>query len=570
MHVVRRNPDVGYYSSALWLPKSKVNVESVRRALTVPLKRGKGVETYVFAWKETSDHLIVPRRFFNLEDFREMFPIYDVRPKTYAVTGITSKIQLDAMYPHLSYQKESVSRLVESEGGILQLSCGKGKTIIALEAAVRIGGPTLIVVDNTQLLGQWVGEIERWLEVPGGVGVVRGKQQDAWSKNLVLTTYATLAAYADELPPDVLTKFSTVIFEEAHHLGADTYIRAAGLFPGRRYGLTATPERADGATRLYTSFLGPILYKDLKTELEPRVVFLETGVSLNLSDTEEMKEVIDSAKELHYGLLCAALGRKKARLELAMKQIKDAEAAGREILVLSHSKVELLNLYGMYSGETTLFSDIPRPTPQELNLPTPPCMMSPRRIIHQKKNRGKLFQLLQTVSPERRKEVQFSLAQVELEFAAHESYLAIERAYEKRQVDFLKGIIARNMAGRAGLLIADVPLAARMQMLATRKVIFGIMRYGKEALNKRSLDSILVLNPIAQDGGLYQILGRALRSSAGKRPPVAMFLEDNIGIVRGMCKKLRSYLRDRKVEDGGPVKYFTRVPAKESVWAEFQ
>ena len=103
------------------------------------------------------------------------------------------------------------------------------------------------------------------------------------------------------------------------------------------------------------------------------------------------------------------------------------------------------------------------------------------------------------------------------------------------------------------MLIGSVPVKTRAEMLHSRTVVFAIMKFGKEALNKKTLDTVMVLNPIAQEGALWQIVGRVLRGSVGKKSPVAVFLEDDVGIIKGMCNKLRKFLRDRPEEDGGAI-----------------
>lgn len=574
MHIVRRDTSAGYYSSSLWVPKSCVNADSIRAALTLPVKKGKNGESFVFAWSETPDHLVVPRKFFQLSNFGTSFPVFDVRPQTYERVNYTSHVVLDALHPEQSYQRESLAAMLAAEGGVLQLNCGKGKTVIAIQLIASIGGPAIIIVDTTQLIGQWVEELERWITVPGGVGIVQGRNSKHWDRHVVVTTYATLAAISEDLPAEVVNKFSTVIFEEAHHLGAETYIRSAGLFPGRRYGLTATPERADGLTQLYMSYLGPVLYRDLRTELQAHAVFFETEFTVDMSDAAQSAEVLDSSKELHYGKLCAALGRKKDRLRLIVDEIKKAEAAGRQLLVLSTSKEELINLFCMYLDETMLYSDVPVPTPTELGLTVAPVELSPRMYKELTRRRAKLFGTLQKSPPAKRAGLQHALGVIERQFMAHESAKKIQEAYQTRQLAFLRNLLARaadNGTSPAGLLIHDVKLSVRMDMLKNRNVVFAIKRFGQEALNKKTLDTVVVMNPVGQENMLYQIIGRILRKSDGKKQPIALFVEDNVGMIRGMCQKLRKFFRNRAQEDGGPVEITRRSPeARNNLWKDFE
>ena len=64
-----------------------------------------------------------------------------------------------------------------------------------------------------------------------------------------------------EYPEDTFRDFGFVIFDECHHLGAEVFSRA--LFKtNARYtlGLSATPNRSDGLTKVFHWYLGPTLY----------------------------------------------------------------------------------------------------------------------------------------------------------------------------------------------------------------------------------------------------------------------------------------------------------------------
>ena len=104
-------------------------------------------------------------------------------------------------------------------------------------------------------------------------------------------------------------------------------------------------------------------------------------------------------------------------------------------------------------------------------------------------------------------------------------------------------------------MIHAVKPAERTRMLKEKQVTFAVMKYGREGLDDRNLDTIIINEPISSRNSLQQIMGRVLRKKKGKQKSVVVFLEDNIGPFMGMCQKLRSHLRSWPTDEGGPFSY---------------
>ncbi len=448
--------------------------------------------------------------------------------------------------------------------GIVVHNCGLGKSVVALEVIARLQVPALIVVDTTQLIKQWGGEIRLFLDVPGGVGLLQGKVHD-WKKAVCITTYQTLSALADDLPEGMGSWYGVVIFDEGHHLGAEMFSRSANIVSGRRYGLTATPERVDGTTRLYFSHLGKILHKDLRTDLEPTVVFYKTGVSLELGDDVVRSAVCDVNGEVHHGKLSSYLGRHKGRTEIVLAEIRKARAEGRRCLILSYSIEELVNLFAAWSGVPGSYSEVAPPTLAEAGVTVPPEKLTATKLNNQIKSRNVYKGKLARATGADREPLLFALKQVEYALAKHEAALTMERAWDKKKDAYIQRVVAG--ATDAGLMIGDVHVDKRTKFLEEKKVVFAIMKYGREALNQPLLDTIIACESVGQEGALRQLLGRALRKREGKRSAVAVFFEDEIGLCIGMCRKLRRFLADNPQDAGGPIKFhIVNHDVKDNFW----
>lgn len=559
MKVIQRRPGVGYLDTVFWVPKDLVNAEGVKSALTYQFF-GKKSSQFLTLWKEAPNHILVPREFWNTESETITFPIVDCRPSSYPKVTIRSKIKLDHRYEKNALvptgdtiQKDALDRLLHSRGGLLQLACGKGKTVVALELSSRLQVPTLIVVDTTQLLTQWREEIALHLDVPDGVGMIGDGEFD-WKKPIVIATYHTLANRAHTMPEEVRRWFGLIIWDEAHHVAAPTFARSADLFFGMRVGLTATPTRSDGMHVVYNSHIGQVLYKNLTQELKPQILFKWSGINIP-EDALSHLATHDKNGEIHLGKLAGYFATRKDRLDFILNEVKLATEQGRKIIVLSKSVDEAVNLLARWNGRPDLYTDVAYPTAQDVGETIPPAELDKKEQKELLKRLAVVITQLQDKSLntvkrdtflEKKKNISFRLEQ-------HRVWQKTEKLYRFHQREYLKDLLHSPSTG--GLMIYKVDAEKRTELLRSKQVTFSIMKYGREGLNERSLDTIITCEPIGDDGALQQLLGRILRVKDGKQSPLAIFIEDDIGILIGMCTKLRQMLREWPTEDGGPFDY---------------
>lgn len=554
MKFIRRDPQLGYIDTQLWAPKGAVNVEGVRNALTFLISDKMGGSRYLQLYKETHDHIIVPRAFWDVRDLA--FEVVDCRPASFKPVSIISHVRLDAKNASSDTQARAVDAILGGVGGILQLACGKGKTVVSLHVASLLSVPTLIVVGNTNLMKQWADEIERHLEVPDGVGLIQGDVCD-WKKPVVLSTYQTLANRADDLPEEIRRWFGLGIFDEGHHTAAPWFCRTVDLIYGYRLILTATPDRIDGAHVVYNFHVGSVLYKDLKQDLVPHFQFLWTGLQLDMTNLQVKQAVVDKNGELHLSKLAGHFGQWKERLDLLLKEVRTHEAAGRKTLVLSNSVAELVNLLAIYNGRQDLYTDIPLPTAADFGSTLHPIRLTgkarARRELELKRVKAALYD--KTLNAQKKENIKKRIIPlIEEQLEADDLATKVERTMRKRQAQYIKEVVAASSS--AGLMIAKVPAEQRMQMLKTCSTTFAIYHYGLEGLDDANLDTIIAAEPMTSKNALQQFIGRTLRvgSKIGKKPLV-QFLEDDIGPIIGMCKVVRQQLRQWPLDEGGPYEY---------------
>lgn len=147
-------------------------------------------------------------------------------------------------------------------GGLLELHCGYGKTVLGLYIAGTLGLKTAVLVHKEFLMTQWAERIDTFL--PGArVGKIQGQTCDMDDKDIVMVMIQSLAT--KEYPLDLFAGVGLVIVDECHHMSAEVFSNA--LFKAvcpHMLGLSATMTRKDGLSRVFKMFLGDVVAKRVR------------------------------------------------------------------------------------------------------------------------------------------------------------------------------------------------------------------------------------------------------------------------------------------------------------------
>ncbi|MFW5871260.1 MAG: DEAD/DEAH box helicase [Verrucomicrobiota bacterium] len=138
------------------------------------------------------------------------------------------------------YQEECLAVLDEKGSGrwLVQMATGLGKTVMFAEHIKRRKGRALILSHREELVHQPA----KYFDEP--IGFERA-EHSAGFEPVVSASIQTMANRLDRYPKD---EFDTIILDEAHHAAAKQYRKVLDYFqPDQLVGVTATPNRADGA-----------------------------------------------------------------------------------------------------------------------------------------------------------------------------------------------------------------------------------------------------------------------------------------------------------------------------------
>ena len=202
--------------------------------------------------------------------------------------------------PLYDYQKEAVAKMLEAQFGMLQAPPGCGKTQIGLAMATTLGRRTLWLCHTKDLITQSKDRAEQYMSSSLTGTIVEGRVQIGKA-----ITFATVQTMCNLDLPLYRNTWDTIIVDEAHRVsGSPTsvtmYSKVLNSLAARhKYGLTATPDRADGLIKATFALLGDVVHtiprevvadKIVKVTVYPR----STGVDLNRAFLDTDGTVIEA------------------------------------------------------------------------------------------------------------------------------------------------------------------------------------------------------------------------------------------------------------------------------------
>ena len=289
--------------------------------------------------------LVVPRYYGS---GRFGAPSRDTRPDHTRAPGIVFTGRLrDATRQNEAFAA-GVKAFEETGGGVLSLPCGFGKTTVALALSAHLKVRTMIVVHKEFLANQWVEKIKEFCPT-ATIGRVQGDTFDV-EKDYVIAMIQTMCMR--EFDKKAFDSVGLLVVDEAHHIGAPAFSQFMfKICPKFTLGLTATPERKDGLTRLLYWFLGPEFFKVERVNQGTTKV-----TTLNYMD-EAFKEAppVTRFGQLNMAGMINIVTELEARNDLIVQTAEDALATGRRVLILSDRREHCFYLQNRLGSNAKLY-----------------------------------------------------------------------------------------------------------------------------------------------------------------------------------------------------------------------
>lgn len=326
------------YKSSL----SEKDIDDLKNELLVSpfsaMTIGKSPKFPVF--RENKDKIYIPR-FVGIDKYG--------KPKTNKLS-LGEDIVIQFKGGLRDYQQNIINTFVnnvekENSGGLLEIPCGRGKTVMALNIITKLKKKTLVIVHKSFLLNQWVERIQQF--IPGAkIGTIQGQTIDIEEKDIVIGMLQSLSM--KDYPKNMFDCFGLTIIDEVHHIAAEVFVRSLfKIVSPIMLGLSATMNRKDGLSFVFKMFLGPVIYKEKRNTDDNNV--LVKVYQYNSDDDEFNNVVYDYRGNPQYSTMISKLCNHEPRCEYIIsiiKEIIDNDIKNNnQIIVLAHNKNVLTYIY---------------------------------------------------------------------------------------------------------------------------------------------------------------------------------------------------------------------------------
>lgn len=271
------------------------------------------------------------------------YQIEDLRsPIDKDVEIVTQFGKFDVTSPDYDYQYKTVKVMLEHGSGVAEVATNGGKTVIAASLIASLKKKTLFIVGIKEQLYQAADFFKRYMP-DTEVGIYGAGYKER--KELTVAMIQSLYSIASK---NWFKDFEVIIFDEAHHVPAETFSKVALKCPARyRFGLSGTA--FDGnPVRDYVliGHTGESLIKVTNAELIARGVSAVPKIVFSYSAGNYLSNV-----KTYHNAVSKGLTKNDARNEQIAELVKKLRSEGENILIISAYTTHCNRLHMLLEGE---------------------------------------------------------------------------------------------------------------------------------------------------------------------------------------------------------------------------
>ena len=290
-------------------------------------------------YKEGQSKLYLPR-YFGIENFGtpDVSKIADGDDINVPFKGTLRDYQKPIVKAYMDAVKSPAGG-----GGLLDVPCGWGKTLMALWIITLLKKKTLVIVHKSFLLNQWEERIKEFLPT-AKIGRIQGPIMDIEGADIVIGMLQSLSMKS--YPESTWKCFGLMIVDECHHISSEVFSRAlVTIVTKYTLGLSATMKRKDGLTDVFKMFLGDIVYS-VERKKEDNVLI--KGIVYRSNDPEFEETELDYRGNPKYSTMVSKICSYNDRTEFILKVIEKELAdydEEQQIMILAQQKSILVYIH---------------------------------------------------------------------------------------------------------------------------------------------------------------------------------------------------------------------------------
>ena len=334
-------------------------ISYIKKELTVkPITQNSIVESVPFPVYQESDKKIYVPRFWGLKVFGKPNQVKISQGKSINLEfkgqlrkePVNQEEIVDAYLNSLKTQESNYS-----SGGscLIELKCGGGKTILALNILSKLKKKTIIFVQKTFLKNQWIERIEEFLP-DAKVGTIQGQIIDIEDKDIVIAMVQSISMKS--YPESLFDDFGFTVFDETHHMASNVFCnclkKCNTLYS---LGLSGTMNRKDGLTFVFKMYLGEICFKTKEDNGANNV--LVKAIDYHVFGDDEYNETErDFRGNVKYTTLVSKVAKYEYRADFILNvMINEININPKQQIILLSQTKNLLNyLYKLITSKNVI------------------------------------------------------------------------------------------------------------------------------------------------------------------------------------------------------------------------
>lgn len=257
-------------------------------------------------------------------------------------------------------QELAAEQLLRNSDGVLEAATAFGKTVVCSYLIAERKVNTLILLQSKDLLGQWVDELNKFLDIKeeppeyetktgrkkkrdSVIGILHGAKN---TLNGIVDVAMVASMYNKGKFQNLKHSYGMVIVDECHHAASHTYIEVLQKINAKYvYGVSATPKRGDHLDKIIYMMLGPLRHRftALERAEEQGIGHYFVPRYTRVIDTGESKNDINKA----YSLISIS----KVRNEMIANDVKQSISKNHTPVILTKYKEHAKILYDMLKDE---------------------------------------------------------------------------------------------------------------------------------------------------------------------------------------------------------------------------
>ena len=297
---------------------------------------------YLHLYEIHGDKLVLP--YGVLRNILPMVNADDIQTKF----ATPERVDYNCKVPLYDYQQKAVDEVYWKQYGILQSAAGSGKTQMGIALIAKLGKRALWLTHTKDLLTQSKQRAEQYMDSSLLGTITEGKVNIG--KGI---TFATVQTMCNLDLPQYKDVWDVIIVDECHRCsGSPTsvsqYYKVLNSLSARhKYGLTATPHRADRLIRATFALIGEVVYEVPQEAVADKI--MKVGICPIPTGVQASRKCLNPDGTLNYPKMMKYLTENEERSRLIVECITaDRDKPG---LILSDRLEHLGKLMSMLPAD---------------------------------------------------------------------------------------------------------------------------------------------------------------------------------------------------------------------------